>query len=247
MDTLLLFASSQKWFLRALFTSIILILVYLLSLTIDYVLALSGSSVDKIKIRGGIFLVFFVITVVVSSVFSKGHHYRSPAIALLVVFMFQTLVIFSLISLSGGSDMAKMIIFPIVYTVSYFVYEYRDLLNLYVSGILNRGKYVGRSNRTLSSAMQYSITAPLIGKGLKFLALLYTAYSIIYLSYVYYRDIEFASKTTVSKAIILNGDFDFVSAGLYFMDAITLYFIVILIGGISRSIREDKVRNAILQ
>lgn len=246
MDTLLLFASSQKWFVRAFFTLLILLLVYLFSLTIDYVVSLSGESIDSMNIRGGIFLLLFLFTVVISCVFSKGHHYRSPAIALLVIFLLQTGGIFGLTSIFHDSDFAKMLVFPIVYIIGYFAYQCRELINFYICGILYKGRCTGRSNRALVSAMGYSITAPLIGTGLRYLAILYSVYSVIALSYVYYRAVEITTRSAIKEAIEMHHDFDFVSVGSYFMDAITLYFIIILIGGLSRSIREDKIRNAIL-
>tara|TARA_R110001583_G_scaffold162327_6_gene314508 strand:+ start:1322 stop:2065 length:744 start_codon:yes stop_codon:yes gene_type:complete len=242
MDTLLLFASSQKWIVRAFFTLLIVSIVYLSSVVIDHAVALSGQSIKTMNIRGGIFLMLFLITVIISSVFSRGHHYRSPAIALFIVFLMQTGVIFILTSVFKDSELAKIVIFPIVYAAGYFAYQWRDVITMYVCGIWKKGQDGGRANLALIHTMKPSITAPLIAKGLRGMAILYTLYSIVSICYVYYRKIDFMSKTSIKEAIELYHDLDFVAIGSYCMDVITLYFVVILIGGISRSIREDKAR-----
>jgi hypothetical protein len=244
MDTLLFWASSQKWLVRTTFTVLILAMVFTFTHVIDYTLALSGQSAKTLNVRGGIFLMAFMFTVIIACVFSRGHNYRGPAIALLAVFLFETLFIFVAISIFDGADLAKMIVFPFAYGLGYFAYQLRDVIPLYVCGIFNKGAIKGRSSRALNSTLEYSITAPLIGKGLRWLALLYSAYTLVSIAYVSYRGLKVTTPASIRESILVNSDFDFVYYGSYFMDAITLYIIVILIGGISKSIRDDKARNA---
>ena len=69
---------------------------------------------------------------------------------------------------------------------------------------------------------------------------LYTLYSLADIAYILYRDLDPHKSQVVSLALMRYNDLDYEVIGRYFMDGITLYLAVILLAGISKSIRENK-------
>lgn len=232
MESILLIASSKRWFTKACFATLILTLVYFVGMSIEYILEVNSQTMDSIHVRGSFFLVLFLFTLVIASVFSRGSHYKNPAISLLLIFIVQTLIIFLVMSLFSSAQLVKTITFPLVYSLGYFLFLYRDVVTYKMYSLLGRTGWARLTADSLVRSTQKTINSVLILNGLKYMAMLYVFYSAIDVFYM-----------ISAKDSVLVTCLDFLNhavLGRYFMDAITLYFIIILLAGLSKSIRESK-------
>lgn len=240
MDSLLLFASSQRRSIRLCFALAIVALVAVFGFAIEAILLLNNSDMDTVGVRGGFFLLLFIVSLLSAIIFSKGTEYKAPAAFLLFVFMLETAIVFYVMSFFHGSQLAKSISFPLIYILGYFVFVYRDILTVNMFSLLRKVRlskgYAGSSLLTTSK----SVTSILIAKGLRYMAGLYTLYSLADIVYILYRDLDPHQSQVVSIALMRYNDLDYEVIGRYFMDGITLYLAVILLAGISKSIRENK-------
>jgi hypothetical protein len=236
METLLLLASSQKKYVQIGFTAFVLALVFISSVAIDLILAANNQTMNSIHVRGGIFLALFLFTVVVASIFSRGSHYKNPAISLLLIFIVQTFVIFLVLSTFNGSAIAQTLIFPFVYILGYYIFLHRDILAFIICSKLGKTGWRRYFSDNLAESTKKSITSILVLKGLRYMAILYTAYAMVDALDIYLKGIESSFSTSVGYYL---GEY-YSIIGRYLMDAIMLYIILILWAGVSKSIRENK-------
>jgi len=240
MDNLLLLASSQKWIVRTAFTLTILFVVVLFTVAIEYILIANNQTMDSINIRGGVILMAFIITLIASVIFSRGARYKNPAICLMLIFILQTFIIFFIVSFYEGSKIAKLLAFPFVYVLGYYLFAFRSVIAYQICSFIPI-KWLSRLYAgEITSTIKPVITATLIKKGLRYMAILYVIYSCTDSFYIYALGMDIASSESVETSLIANGVFNYAIIGRYLLDAIMLYLIIILLAGISKSIREDK-------
>jgi len=243
MEAMLLLASSNKWFVRASFAVFILVVVAVFGGLVEYILAVNGESVNTINVRGGIFLIGFILTLIAAAVFSRGSNYKIPAIALLLIFLVQTAAIFLVMALFHGSQFAQTTAFPFIYIGGYILFRYKDSIIYVVCTGLNAIKFIPNLSLEFARATKMSITSVLILKGLRWMAAIYVFYSLMDVFYIYFRDVDYHVVNAISKAIKEHNDFNYANTGRYLLDAVVLYFILILLAGISKSNREYKISN----
>ena len=109
MDSLLLFASSQRRSIRFCFALAIVALVAVFGFAIEAILLLNNSDMDTVGVRGGFFLLLFLVALLSAIIFSKGAEYKAPAAFLLFVFMLETAIVFYVMSFFNGSQLAKSV------------------------------------------------------------------------------------------------------------------------------------------